>query len=100
MNLGMITVAFENKQTIDVLRDPAVVEALAFLHASIETCAEESYSKVLDLCSTYMCAFIMRILINLQTFDASYLANELHYYGTKFIIDFSGMPESGGDCDE
>lgn len=96
----MMTVAFDDKQTIDVLHDPAVVEALAFLHASIEACAEESTSKALDLCSSYMCAFIMRILINLQSFDASYLANELHYYGTKFIIDFSGMPESGGECDE
>lgn len=95
-----MNVASEQKQAFEVLHDPAVVEALAFLHASIETCAEESTSKTLDLCSSYLCAFIMRILINLQTFDASYLANELHYYGTKFIIDFSGMPESGGGVDE
>ena len=96
----MMTVASELKETPKVLDDPSVLKAISFLYYSIETCAEDNLKKTLRLCSNYMAAFIMRQLINQCLLDTSTLSNELQYYGTKFIVDYSSMPANGGTWDE
>lgn len=96
----MMNVTSEDPTTKSVLNDPSVQKAIGFLYHSIGTCAEDDFSNALMLCTNYMCAFILRILINQSYQDACTLSNELQYYGTKFIIDYSLMPDSGGGCDE
>ena len=87
-------------QALHVLSDPVVKDALAFLNSSLKTCSEVNSTFTLDLCASYLCAFMMRVLLNQGILSSDYLANELQYFGSKFIIDFSTRTaESGGDVE-
>lgn len=85
---------------LELLEDPTVVEALEFLRASIGECSLNNNAFTVQLCTSYICAFLISILLNQGLLSAGYLANELSYFATKFIIDFSTKSAHGGGYDE